>query len=114
MIFCTDACGGKELHVFQFRGETVVDFDRDELAMLADMVEGAILSTIEAGDEPSDTARAVWRKVLILQSIGEVSSQRARLRGGDFLDPRVVSVERRQEEIREGQENTTACPLTRA
>ena len=100
--------------MFQFRGETVVDFDRDELAMLAAMVEGEILAAVEAGEEPSDAARGVWRKVLVLQSIGEVSSQRALLRGGDFLDPRVVSVERRQEEIREDQENTTACPLTRA
>lgn len=100
--------------MFQFSGTVVVNFDRDELAMLAAMVEGEILATVEAGDEPSDAARGVWRKVLVLQSVGEVSSQRGAAHGGDFLDPRVFGVERRQVEIREGQENTTACPLTRA
>ena len=100
--------------MFQFSGTAVVNFDRDELAMLAALVEGEILATVEAGDEPSDTARGVWRKVLVLQSIGEVSSQAVLPHGGDFLDPRVWSAERRQVEIREGQENTTACPLTRA
>ena len=49
--------------MFQFSGTVLVNFDRDELAMLAAMVEGEILAVVEAGDEPSDAARGVWRKV---------------------------------------------------
>lgn len=100
--------------MLKINGAANVEFTVQELAMLADMVHGEIMAVYAAGDEPAETALAVSRKVIILHAIAQGSSQGAMPRGGDFLDPRAAAVERVQRILREDQENTTACALTRA
>lgn len=79
-------------------GSIKIEFSDTELEVLLSMVEGSIFDCLDDGDDPSETARNVWRKVAMLCGVSEVRCQDPPPRGGDCFDARVLDYERAEEE----------------
>lgn len=85
-------------------GDANISFTSDELEMLLVMVEDSLYSAMNEG-EPSEAARAVWRKVAMLKALDESSCQRGATRGGDSGVWQAMECERRKMEQQTAEYN---------
>lgn len=74
-------------------GSITIAFNEEELKMLYDMATAAVWDSIAEGDEPSEGAWNILRKVTMLMGIDDASCHTPLPRGGVVFDPRAMDIE---------------------